>query len=280
MKIMFNLENQIAEWRAEMSRAGIRNPEVMDELEAHLREQVESLVAAGVAEQNAFETTAGQLGSLASLRREFRKLRRDTSRSVIMAVAACGLAVMVLPALGGERIPSQHWSPLLMTHVTSLTVGYLAAFIAGVLGIGQILNRCFRPVPLLGEAATRRGFLWLNGIAAALVGLGMVSGMFWSQANLGSLLGGGASGVACVCIWAWLVIALVIQRRGRVDVHDISLAAIAGSLLVGLGWFGKVASLRGHGQGDFVWFWAFAWLHLFLLLLGIATRNGVRWRSA
>ena len=34
---MFDLETQIKQWRAELGRAGIRDQEVVDELEAHLR---------------------------------------------------------------------------------------------------------------------------------------------------------------------------------------------------------------------------------------------------
>lgn len=278
----FNLEKQIAEWRQEMFRSGIRNPEVLDELEAHLRERVESLVASRSTRQTAFETAVSQLGSSAGLGREFRKLGGNTRRSAIAAVVACGLVALVFPALGSQRISSQHWSPLFTAHVTSLTAGYLAAFMSGVLGIGQVLNRCFRSMPLLPEVSTRRIFVWLNAIAAVLVGVGIVTGVIWSNANLGSYLGGEARGAASVCIWAWLLITLVIHHRGRADLHDLSLAAIACNLLVGLGWFGTgiMAYSHSNGQGDFMWFWAFVWGHLFLLLLGIATRNGGCWRSA
>lgn len=71
---MFNLENQIAEWRAETSRSGIRNPEVLDELEAHLREQMERL-GPEHRDAAAFQDAVRQLGDGKKLKKEFSKLK-------------------------------------------------------------------------------------------------------------------------------------------------------------------------------------------------------------
>jgi hypothetical protein len=71
---MFNLEKQIAEWRAEMSRAGIRNAEVLDELEAHLREQMKQFKQTGIPDAEAFQQALSALGDGASLKREFSKV--------------------------------------------------------------------------------------------------------------------------------------------------------------------------------------------------------------
>jgi len=38
---MFDLKKQIETWRAEMRAAGITRPEILNELESHLREDVE-----------------------------------------------------------------------------------------------------------------------------------------------------------------------------------------------------------------------------------------------
>ena len=44
---MFDLEQAIAEWRKQMLAAGIKAPVPLDELESHLREEVEETGAFG-----------------------------------------------------------------------------------------------------------------------------------------------------------------------------------------------------------------------------------------
>ena len=70
---MFNLEQFIAEWRAQMRAAGIKTPETLDELENHLREEIGRLVRAGTDEAHAFELAAHELGPAVALKREFMK---------------------------------------------------------------------------------------------------------------------------------------------------------------------------------------------------------------
>ena len=42
---MFNLEKAIADWRRQMTKGGIRAGEVLDELESHLREDIDAQLA-------------------------------------------------------------------------------------------------------------------------------------------------------------------------------------------------------------------------------------------
>jgi hypothetical protein len=44
---MFNLEQSLLEWRRQMQSAGVSNPEIVDELESHLREDWARQVALG-----------------------------------------------------------------------------------------------------------------------------------------------------------------------------------------------------------------------------------------
>lgn len=73
---MFDLEKPIADWRRQMQSSGIRRPEVLDELEAHLREHVarlqpDSCYAA------AFQDAVQQLGDGKALKKEFAKMDGD-----------------------------------------------------------------------------------------------------------------------------------------------------------------------------------------------------------
>jgi hypothetical protein len=68
---MFNLEQSIADWRQQMLAAGIKTPVPLEELEGHLREDIEQQVKAGVSEQQAFEGSASQIGRAEILKKEF-----------------------------------------------------------------------------------------------------------------------------------------------------------------------------------------------------------------
>jgi len=73
MEIMFNLEQSIAEWRRQMLAAGIKTPVPLEELEIHLREDVENQMRSGLDAQTAFETTVRQIGQTGDLKNEFAK---------------------------------------------------------------------------------------------------------------------------------------------------------------------------------------------------------------
>ncbi|PYQ14690.1 MAG: hypothetical protein DMF80_11515, partial [Acidobacteria bacterium] len=67
------LEEQIGQWRAYLRRRrAITGPDV-EELEAHLRDQVGALIQAGLAEDEAFLIAVKRLGSLDALSREFAR---------------------------------------------------------------------------------------------------------------------------------------------------------------------------------------------------------------
>lgn len=71
---MFNLEQSIAEWRKEMLAAGIQSPMPLEELENHLREEIEQQVKSGLDELSAFHLAVQRVGTPGSLQTEFRKL--------------------------------------------------------------------------------------------------------------------------------------------------------------------------------------------------------------
>jgi len=70
---MFNLEQPIAEWRQQMIAAGIKTPVPLEELEGHLREDVENQMQAGLSAQQAFEATVRKIGQAGVLKTEFAK---------------------------------------------------------------------------------------------------------------------------------------------------------------------------------------------------------------
>lgn len=71
---MFDLEKSIAQWRRQMLGAGIKAPESLDELENHLREEVEKQIKLGQTPERAFEIAVDQIGRPALLKVEFAKV--------------------------------------------------------------------------------------------------------------------------------------------------------------------------------------------------------------
>jgi hypothetical protein len=67
------LESQIAEWRTYVANAPAVNGHDVDDLEAHLRDQIADLDAAGLAADEAFLVAVKRMGNVDSLSREFAR---------------------------------------------------------------------------------------------------------------------------------------------------------------------------------------------------------------
>src|SRR5512138_2719410 len=78
---MFDLERAIADWRLRLAAQGMKNPEVLDELESHLRDEVEERINSGASPQRAFETATEHFGRPAALQAEFAKLKPKAARA-------------------------------------------------------------------------------------------------------------------------------------------------------------------------------------------------------
>src|SRR4051794_1870523 len=70
---MFNLDQAIADWRRHMAAAGLHTPDVLNELESHLRDDLEQRIWSGLNPQQAFEAAAQQIGQADALKSEFKK---------------------------------------------------------------------------------------------------------------------------------------------------------------------------------------------------------------
>jgi hypothetical protein len=73
---MDGVESQIAEWRAYVAKAPAVNGRDVDELEAHLRDQIAELDTAGLAADEAFLVAVKRMGDLDTLSREFAREHR------------------------------------------------------------------------------------------------------------------------------------------------------------------------------------------------------------
>src|SRR5215469_6259878 len=71
---MFNLEQSIADWRKQILAAGIKSPIRLDELESHLREEIERHTKSGMNDQQAFGRASETIGRPEQISKEFNKI--------------------------------------------------------------------------------------------------------------------------------------------------------------------------------------------------------------
>ena len=92
---MFNLETSIADWRRQMLAAGIQTPVPLEELEAHLREEIERRMKTGLSEAEAFTTAVQKIGQRHVLQNEFNKVEVDHKvKRVIMLIARTTMSII------------------------------------------------------------------------------------------------------------------------------------------------------------------------------------------
>jgi hypothetical protein len=103
---MFNLEQAMSEWRRQMLTAGIKSPVPLDELESHLRDDIEQQIKSGINAQQTFENAVTRIGQANVLKSEFNK-SKGMKRIIMMIVgwfAAIGTLVWLVLWL------SLHWN--------------------------------------------------------------------------------------------------------------------------------------------------------------------------
>jgi hypothetical protein len=199
---MFDLETAISNWRKQMLASGIQTPVPLDELEAHLREEIERLTRANTTVPQAFETAVKKLGQTSELKREFKKIG-DTletrlvklmgaacvtvaflfslwtslflfSREIGLTAQALGLAALIVTVAGWKY--NHKFLPAIRNHWIRPLIGFVSC-VGGVIWI-QLFIRDFMPGMMVHpHSATPRGelmalFLWGWAIMAVLGGIG------------------------------------------------------------------------------------------------------------
>ena len=93
---MFNLEQSIADWRRQMLAAGIKTPVPLEELETHLREDMERQMRSGLSAQQAFGIAARKIGQAPELKREFKKIGDPMEMQKIIQLAGVIFVALAL----------------------------------------------------------------------------------------------------------------------------------------------------------------------------------------
>ncbi|MDB6055004.1 MAG: hypothetical protein JWN25_2527 [Verrucomicrobiales bacterium] len=117
---MNELDGRIAGWRRELLKAGINSTATLDELESHLREEMENFEKAGRSEKEAFELAVSKMGSSETMRNEFIKLRgRSLTHANLVGFRRYAMVILFLTAVfTSPEIVTQVlvWIPLQITY--------------------------------------------------------------------------------------------------------------------------------------------------------------------
>ena len=134
---MFNLEQSIVDWRQQMLAAGIKTPVPLEELEIHLREDIEQQLHKGISAQIAFDAAVKQLGHAHVLRQEFRQDHLDIRFvNPIYLRVYCFLAAPVVVSLlwtfpAMETSSAWDYASVPAVLLVALYIGGLPFFIGG-----------------------------------------------------------------------------------------------------------------------------------------------------
>jgi hypothetical protein len=138
------LEEQIGQWRAFVARRAAIAPRDVDELEGHLRDQIEGLEASGLSSDEAFLVAVRRMGRLDEVSREFAREHSDRlwkqlvvgeapsgrrPDGLLPAIALAGAAAIVIkiPALFGLSFGSD--AAFYALNLAVLVLPFLAAFL-------------------------------------------------------------------------------------------------------------------------------------------------------
>lgn len=118
---MFDLDQAIVDWRRQMIAAGFNSGETLDELESHLRDDLEQCQSrSGSCTPEAFEVAVQQMGQVAALKSEFRKVTRPIERMIMTTAPMNSLTVDFEP----------QWKSYLKAAVFSAPALFIWAFAA------------------------------------------------------------------------------------------------------------------------------------------------------
>lgn len=134
----FHLESAIQSWRQQMISAGISNRDAVDELESHLRDEIELQMRSGRNAVDGFDAAIQKMGNASMLKAEFNRENQNKIMKRILIISSgivCVLVGMafVMPAVAqyhheGAMLNNEPWLFLLGSLLT------LAGLSAGILG--------------------------------------------------------------------------------------------------------------------------------------------------
>ncbi len=199
---MFELEQQIQTWRANIAVDLGNQPGLIDELESHLRDDVERRVKAGQFESDAWAEALRQLGDPKVLAGEFEKLAKPRWIAVWVVGIGLVLCVAAVAWIAISGVAAGKFGLVLACHIVFLCTGYVALFAAGCLAVWAVAIHAVvgwndRQTTAFRMAGARLTLLSVITTCAAVV-----LGAWWSHDHLGQWWGWGAREIGGLSVLA------------------------------------------------------------------------------
>jgi hypothetical protein len=251
---MFDLEERIRHWRQAQAHALGGRAEVLDELESHLREEVQRLVAAGQTLASAWETALARLGDPRQLADEFGKVSALgalgwlPARVVVALLALLGLGLAWV--IGTNLHPVQkQFSVLLASHVFTIDLGYSTTLAVGFLAVWALLSRVIAGTEARQGEGFRAAAVALAATGLVLTAVGVVLGGWWAADNLGRFWGWDPKEIGGLSVLVWnAVLLLWLRFRPAAFLVGMVLAGV-GNVVVSLSWFGPALLEHRYSYG-------------------------------
>ena len=254
----FDLERQIRSWRQTISPdlGGSDRPEVLDELENHLRDDIDQRIRAGCPPAQAWEAALAQLGESPKLAAEFRKCsppaRWLPARAAEVVLAVCAVLAAALIA---SRLGRPPMTILLASHVLAITIGYGAALAVGMIAVAAAVARSLGSFGPAQRDAFRRTGARLASLAVGMTLLGIVLGAVWASDHLGRAWAWDARETGGASVLAWSAVLFSYVRWRGVSTDSVMVAGVIGNIIVALAWFGPplVEARAADGRAPGAW---------------------------
>lgn len=215
-------------------------------------------------------------------------------RNGLAIAAACltGFSTLILAhnlaASGGSDtmqmmsavLDSNFW---LSTHVTAITIGYSATFLAGALGILYAIQLWLPRHPSATTVtALRRMVYGIICFALLFSFVGTILGGIWADQSWGRFWGWDPKENGALMIVLWNALILHGLRTSMIDTHQLMRFAIAGNIVTSWSWFGT--NMLGVGLHSYGFMnKAFIWLMVFcisqILLIVFSPRRNAAGRG-
>jgi hypothetical protein len=238
---MRDLEKKISDWRHSMAQTSKHRPEALDELETHLRDEIQRLMRAGTAADEAFGLAASRLGPADAVCAEFQKLeemRRAKWRPATFAQWACVVTGVVVALALTPRIGHGQMTLLLFSHVLTVTIGYVTMFIVGALAICHVLSDWFDRTGHPQTYHLRRTMFRLAVVSATLTGIGIVLGMIWAKENWGRYWAWDAKETGAVIVLVCAMLPIALRWFKPTSYNALAATGLLGNIGTAWGWFG------------------------------------------
>ena len=228
------ISQMISEWRASMRKR--LDADSVEELEEHLREAIDVHVRSGKTAEEAFRAATKNLGAGDAIESEFKKIAWADWWAVKVSLLGAA-AVIALAAFLLIRFAEKPLGWLLGPHVATVTIGFVATYLAGALGIACVLERSLSNFDGGRVRGAARVATIYSGIAAVLTAIGIALGMLWAKLAWGRYWAWDPKEVGALGLLVWQILFYAAGRSTLLPPRAIMTLAILGNIIVTLSWF-------------------------------------------